>query len=475
MKTSAFFWVATAAILFNYSGSARAADHEKVLIHFDGTKGLSPTGPLVVDGHGNLYGSAAGGGKTSKTCPKRDVNHDGGCGLIFELSPPAPGKTAWTETVLYEFNGADGAGPAGGLMRHSDGTLYGVTESGGGSKTCPAMPTNGVVDGCGVAFKLTPPATGKAAWTETILHRFTGAAGAFPNGSLVSDSKGNLYGATTRGGSFSSDCPTTSTVAVAGCGTAFELVKPASTQGAWTVEVLHNFGNGTDGRFPVGGMARDAAGNLYGVTQNGGLSATACQGIYFGSPTGCGIAYRLAPPAAGKTSWTETVLHQFRGAPDGAAPTGGLLLNSGKLYGVTGGGGTGTTVGATGTAGDGTFFVLSPPAAGTGGWAESVLFRFHAKPSPNTPTGALVPDGHGGFYGTTIYGGGKNVGTVYELSPPAGKAAWTTTVLHAFSFGQDGSDPNGGLTRTAAGKLFGTTVYDGTYQVGNGTVFEIVP
>ena len=98
---------------------------ETVLYAFKGTDGQNPTGGLIADGAGNLFGTAAEGGNY-KACAGGF-----GCGLVFELSPPVAGQTAWTETVLRSFNGAKGETPYGGLIRDSAGNLYGTTESGG--------------------------------------------------------------------------------------------------------------------------------------------------------------------------------------------------------------------------------------------------------------------------------------------------------------------------------------------------------
>ena len=110
---------------------------ETVLYAFNGTDGDDPSGGLIADGVGNIFGTAAFGGKI-KACA-----YGLGCGVVFELSPPAAGGTAWTETVLRSFNGTKGQTPYGGLIRDSAGNLYGTTELGG-------------THGDGVVFELTP-------------------------------------------------------------------------------------------------------------------------------------------------------------------------------------------------------------------------------------------------------------------------------------------------------------------------------
>ena len=107
------------------------------------------------------------------------------------------------------------------------------------------------------------------------------------------------------------------------------MTPPSSGGTVWHERLLHSFNGDTgnrytaDGASPYGGVLLDAAGNLYGTTAQGGLNNE-------------GTVFKLAPPAAGSTSWTQTVLHNFRGFPDGAGPFGALVLGtSGLLYGVT--------------------------------------------------------------------------------------------------------------------------------------------
>ena len=134
-----------------------------------------------MDSSGAIYGTAQSGGSW--------LNQ----GLVFKLTPPAPGHTQWTETVLqifyhsYAFGADDGANPSGGLIMDKNGALYGTTDL-GGSITDPS----GI--GLGTVFKLTPPAAGNTAWTELVLHSFTGPDGAYPQGGLIMDGSGALIG-----------------------------------------------------------------------------------------------------------------------------------------------------------------------------------------------------------------------------------------------------------------------------------------
>jgi uncharacterized repeat protein (TIGR03803 family) len=260
---------------------------EAVLYNFPNETNGSPSGNLIFDDVGNLYGLAGG---------------------VFELSPNAGGS--WTETVLYNFgNGADGQYPTG-LMMSRSGNLYGTTFEGGIYNNC--------YDGtaCGTVFELSPD--GRGGWTEAVLHSFgNGTDGQSPFAGLIMDGAGNLYGTTNAGGIYN-NCnygPITS------CGTAFELSPQLG--GGWTETVLHNFGNGTDGQNPESALSSDTAGNLYGTTQDGGLY-------------GNGTVFELSPNPGG--GWTETVLHSFNGnGMDGDFPysAGVIVDTAGNLYGTT--------------------------------------------------------------------------------------------------------------------------------------------
>jgi uncharacterized repeat protein (TIGR03803 family) len=165
--------------------------------------------------------------------------------------------------------------------------------------------------------------------TETVLHEFIPfARGYKPVSSLVPDSQGNFYGTTYEGG-------------VYGFGTVYQLTPAAN--GSWTETVLHSFAGGSDGIWPTGNVVVDSAGNVYGVTSNGGS-------------THFGLVYKLSPSSNG---WTETILHTFTGAPDdGTGPVGGLSIDdSGNLYGDA----------------YGIIFELSQSS---GGWTEAIIHKF---------------------------------------------------------------------------------------------------
>lgn len=180
---------------------------EEVLYNFyqSGADGASPVASLIFDHMGALYGTTSGGGG-SKAC-------GAGCGTVFRLSPPSVPGGAWTESVLYAFAGSpnDGAIPEASLILDSAGSLYGTTASGGDNSG-----TGCYNNGCGTAFRLSPPSTLGGAWTEQVLHTFTGGNdGGVPLANLILDDVGNLYGTTSEGGQL-------------GNGAVFKLAPPAA-------------------------------------------------------------------------------------------------------------------------------------------------------------------------------------------------------------------------------------------------------
>jgi uncharacterized repeat protein (TIGR03803 family) len=355
----------------------------------------------------------------------------------FLLMTSAP-ATAQTETVSYAFGDsptfAYGDNPTWNVTLDSAGNVYGTT-NGAGS----------FVEANGTVFELTPSSGGT--WTPKVLANF-GASVGHPNGGVIFDGAGNLYGVTVGGGAYLG-------------GVVYELSPQEG--GGWTEKWLHQFGQGTDGSAAVGNLAFDSAGNLYGVTGQGGTY-------------GLGIVYELIPQEGGL--WTEKVLHNFSGTgADGATPEAGVIFDSaGNLYGTTLSGGANQyhTEGSYA----GTVFELMP----TGGeWMEKILYSFpQSKYDATGPFASVVFDAAGNLYGTTSSGGQYfSNGTVFELSPNA-EGAWTETILH--SFGRDSSDgaaPYGNLIIDSTGTLYGTTSQGGKYgclcsEIG-GTVFKLTP
>lgn len=375
-------------ILYQYTSQANAG---------------GPIGRLLRDSGGNLYGMGGGG----------PDNY----GVVFKLAPNGQ------ETVLYTFKGqaqGDGAFPWAGLVRDSAGNLYGMTMEGG-------------VYGYGTVFKLTP------AGVETVLHSFQGQPdGGHPFGDLLLDSKGNLYGTTSDGGSGSCVWENGST----GCGTVFQI--SASDD----YKVLYNFAGSPDGGSPMAALLRDAAGNLYGTTAQGG-------NVVLGSQLG--TIFRVTP------SGQETVLYRFTGGNDGQNPASTLVADpADNLYGTASEGGP---------KGWGTVFKLSPSGQ------ETTLYGFPGNSTDGmSPEAGVVRDPHGNLFGTTLVGGfvgecsGSGCGTVFALTP-TGKEY----VLHRFTWGPetDGCSPFSALIRDPSGNLYGTTPFCGSS--GNGTIYEIKP
>jgi uncharacterized repeat protein (TIGR03803 family) len=172
-------------VVFKLSPMSGGGWQETVLHTFSGgSDGAASVANLIMDASGNLYGTTSAGGDLSTTCFQT------GCGVVFELSPDSGG--GWTETVLHTFGGADGSFPMAGLAMDSAGNLYGTTLRGGNLSVCGGS-------GCGGVFELSPKVGG--GWTETVLHKFGagGRDGINPQGGVILDAAGNLYG-TTRGG-----------------------------------------------------------------------------------------------------------------------------------------------------------------------------------------------------------------------------------------------------------------------------------
>jgi uncharacterized repeat protein (TIGR03803 family) len=335
---------------------------------------------VLLDSAGNLYGVTYSGGGTG--CG------GGGCGVLYKLAPNG------TLTLLHAFAGAgDGNGPQGNLLADAAGNLYGAAGL-GGDATCEVHGF-GKGSGCGTLFKLAPDGT------FTVLHTFKNPLkqGAIPQGSLIADAQGDLYGVTeTNGG----DTPCPAGAAQKGCGTVFKL----SSKGAYSV--LHAFTGGSDGGVPYGGVIADAQGNLYGATLVGGNLGLCDYTV--GDGKGCGVLYKLSPTG------TLTTLHTFTGGSDGAAPTSRLIADcKGNLYGTAEFGGDDKAKACAqsdGVPGCGTVFKITPDGA------FSMLHTFQG--APKDGAGAIftgvAADSAGNLYGATLGGGANGVGAVYKLT-----------------------------------------------------------
>lgn len=335
-----------------------------------GSDGSLPDAGLAVGPSGTLYGTTSAGGYD---------NNGFGFGTVFSLMPDMHACVAapcpWTETVLYRFAaGNDGWQPTlGKLVLDAAGNLYGTTVN-GGSASCGGY-------GCGTVFKLTPVSGG---WAESVLYTFVGdSGGAYPQGGLVFDQAGNLYG-TATGGGMSCD------VYADGCGVVFKL-SPA--QDGWTETVLHSFTGGADGATPVGGVIFGAPGVLYGTTELGG--------------SGNGTVFQLT---ASGSSWTLNTIYAFRG-PGVAGPTANLTLDaSGNLLGTTLSGPPDYPFPPC----EGSVFKLTQ-ARGT--WGYTLLHCFTGDSDGGQPYSPVALDSHGNLFGTTFAGGAYGQGVVWELAP----------------------------------------------------------
>ena len=298
---------------------------------FHGPDGNGPIAGVLQDADGNLFGVTENGGRTSKLC---DDNVTRICGVVFKLDP-----TGKRETVLHRFaGGTDGWIPQSIPVEDSTGNLYGTTLWGG---------LTGV--DYGVLYKVTQSGT------YTVLHTFQSlfdggldSSGVFwgspgilygANGTVlfqvnastgkdtsnigteidslpIEDAQGNLYGTSFKGGDLKCDG------SGEGCGVIYELQNTT-----WNQIALYQF-NFTDGSWPSGGLVRDAKGNLYGTTEDGGIKGSNCNG------GGCGVVFKLDP--AGNV----TLLHAFTGGTDGSWPYGGLTIGpAGRIYGTAAYGG----------------------------------------------------------------------------------------------------------------------------------------
>lgn len=355
-----------------------------------------------------------------------------------------------------------GGHPNGALLADR-GALYGVTYSGG-------------TYGNGSVFKL---AGGN---TDTI-HNFKGGAddGAFPDGALIADKKGDLFGTTPCGGIGYSNC---------GQGTVYELIPSGS---GYTERILYKFKGGKQGAEPTGGLVADHSGALFGTTSayngtvfkltpngsgytfrvlhrnNGGSDGAgpsaliiSADGSLYGAngggglSCGCGTVFRLTPSGS---VYVFSVLYRFKGGKDGSDPGGVIAGKAGSLYGTAAGG----------SLGNGIVFELQPSGRG---FTTHVLYNFRGGADGQGPTG-VVFGSQGALYGATASGGTGGAGTVFALTPNGAK--YKETLLHTFEGApDDGYTPNAGLIVNIAGALLGVTELGGASQ-DDGTVFRVNP
>lgn len=327
---------------------------ETVLYRFTASRGdgMVPEASVMRDSAGNLYGTTYYGGDP-KCYPGGEYY---GCGIVFKLDPSGQ------ETVLHEFEGAaqsDGAAPAARPVQDALGNLYGTTSNGGDAQCVPHYGEQG----CGTVFKI------DTAGHETVLHRFTGAPldGQIPS-SLIIDARGIMYGTTTFGGRYD-------------FGTVFR-VDPSGNE-----TILYSFRGAADGDGAVAGgtLTRDAQGNLYGSTTDGGNLGCASLA------PGCGTVFKLS------ASGQETILYRFTGINNDGFPYSTLVLDdAGNLYGLEGLNYVGTV------------FKLDPSGH------ETALYSFGYQ----EPFELLaIPGQPGSFYGALYNSTLSGPGGIFKLTP----------------------------------------------------------
>lgn len=372
---------------------------ETILHVFQGLQagdGATPGGGLIMDAAGNLYGTTEYDGTGQCRLSGAVI----GCGTAYEMSPPSQPGGAWTETVIYNFQGGkDGYVPSGDLVFDQSGNLYGVTLWGGGrGTTCDAL----YGGNCGTVFELSPPKEKGGAWTEQVLYSFAGAEpwsvvgdGGQPNGGLVFDAKGNIYGTTPYGGTTAGPL---CRGAYNGCGTVFELVRPTEPYGTWAERILHFFaGQPSDGGRPNGNLAMgDKA--LYGTTFSGGSD-------------GSGVVFELRALEKGNDSWAESLIYDFSGS-DEEGPWALLEGPNGSFLGTVGGGPYNA----------GLTYKLKPPSQKGQAWDLIPEYYFTGPPNGYNPEVLSLLSGPEEMYGSTFDGGAGQAcnggcGTVFGIKP----------------------------------------------------------
>jgi uncharacterized repeat protein (TIGR03803 family) len=475
----AALWLACAVAVV---ASAKAQSEQEIVLHRfkPYPRGAYPNSALIRDAAGNLYGTAVNGGTYN-------------AGVVFKLN------AAGQQSVFYNFTGgADGGNPYSAMISDDMGNLYGTASSGGAGNegviyeidntgqftvlhsftggTDGANPQGAIIfdpagnlygtavnggTGGGVVWELTP------AGSETILYSFSGSDGYNPFGALIRDEAGTLYGTTTYGGqtNFSNSG-----------GVLFKL----DATGDYTV--LFNFDKGGPGGAQLASptIARDAAGNIYGCTYGAGgdgagavwkINSTGFSILASVQGSGNELTSGVILDAEGNLYGTTSVgksedgsvfkvtaagvlsiLHNFQGGADGAVPYGDVVLDPE--------GNLYGTTSAGGSANAGVLYKISPKRG------ESVIYTFPQGPDGGNPYGGLIVSGQGGLFGTTFDGGAAGQGSVFKID-----GASQETVLYTFQGGSDGANPYSGLISDTAGNLYGTTVNGGAN--GAGTVFKV--
>jgi uncharacterized repeat protein (TIGR03803 family) len=299
--------------------------------------------------------------------------------------------------------------------------------------------------GCGTVFKLTPHG---GTYSHSVLYAFAGGSdGDGPGSGVVADSHGHLYGTTEYGGAH-------------GDGIVFKLTPSGSS---YSETVLYSFAGGADGDAPLAGLTIDSAGDLFGATLLGGGYSAKCT-----TGSGCGTIFELKRSGA---AYAERILVRFGGGRDGATPGSPPLIAGKDLYGTTAtGGGTPTCGSAPINTGCGTIYELRPSGST---YALHTLYRFAGAPhdAANSFAGlTLAKDGT--FYGLGQYGGVENAGAIFALR--FSKKGMSERLLHSLGRGTDGSYPVATLALGRDGALYGTSEYGGGSN-DDGAVFDLQP
>ena len=331
-------------------------------------------------------------------------------GTVFSMN------TAGQVTTLHSFVGGatDGAIPFASLVAGSDGNLYGTT-------------TNGGSTGNGTVFKITL-SSGVATYNG-VVYSFIGGLtdGANPYGGLVQGSDNAFYGTTTYGGTYN-------------LGTVFRITLVGGVVAEAPIHIFSGTVN-NDGSNPQSGLIKDSAGLLYGTTSAGGTGNV-------------GTVFSISTSGS-----SFTTLHQFD-TTSGAIPYSPLLLGSnGNLYGNTSAGGSNNL---------GVVFTLPTTVGGT----YTVLHHFTGSTSDgSTPYGNLVSINNN-IYGTTWFGGAKDSGTLFSITP-IGVTSVVYSVVYSFGSSSDGANPYSGLTLGPDGYYYGTTASGGSNSIGS--VYKFYP
>lgn len=334
--------------------------------------------------------------------------------------------TAYAQTVMTQgaFLGDNGAIFINGNLLYNNNYIYGVTYAGGEKDF-------------GTVFQLS---SSTQLQTQNVLYSFSDSDGSRPNGSLIADAQGNLYGTTNAGGA-------------AGLGTIFKLTNPHAGNGSWVLTLLHSF-TGPDGANPVSGLTMGPGGVLYGTAANGGI--VPCVGDSFlggGAPVfanGCGTVFTITASGA------FHLLHVFNGhqADAGGPQTNVVVDPAGNVIG--------TTAYSTQPYGSGVVYKLTPSGV------FSHVSDFYAKALLGYPIGNIVRDSAGNIYGTTEFSGGENGpdgAGIFEITAVTHEQLLLAQLLSQAS--------RSGVVRDQAGNLYGTTIDGGANHAGS--VFRLDP